>query len=115
MTTRIEIISPVYENVNVRGTIYVKPTYENCREQIEQAIRERIDYIHSDKNFGDVLKFNEVFQAVESLDCVEFVYDLSLQPQHVNLARLKDADIYPVENCLLYPGDMALEIDVYVK
>lgn len=115
LTTRIEIISPVYENVNVRGTIYVKPTYENCREQIEQAIRERIDYIHSDKNFGDVLKFNEVFQAVESLDCVEFVYDLSLQPQHVNLARLKDADIYPVENCLLYPGDMALEIDVYVK
>lgn len=115
LTTRIEIIPPVYEPVNVRGTIYVKPTYENCREQIEQAVRARIDYIHSDKNFGDVLKFNEVFHAIESLECVEYIYDLSLQPQHLNIARLKDTDIYPSENCLLYPGELTLEIDVYVK
>ncbi len=113
--TRIEIVQPVYEPVNVRGTIYVKPTYENCREQIEQAIRERLDYIGSDCNFGQVLKFNEVFHAVESLDCVEFIYDLSLQPQHVSQAKQKDADIYPIENCLLYTGDLALEIDVFVK
>lgn len=113
--TRIEIVQPVYEPVNVRGTIFVKPTYENCREQIEQAIRERLDYVGSDCNFGQVLKFNEVFHAVESLDCVEFIYDLSLQPQHVSQAKQKDADIYPIENCLLYPGDLSLEIDVFVK
>lgn len=115
LTTRIEIISPVYEPVNVRGTVYVKPTYENCRQQIEAAIREQIDYVHSDKNFGDVLRFNEVFHAIEDLDCVEFVYDLSLQPQHSSQAKLKDADIYPAENCLLCAGTLALEVDVYVK
>ena len=115
LTTRIEIIPPVYEPVNVRGTIYVKPTYENCRQQIEEAIVRQIDYVHSDKNFGDVLRFNEVFHAIEELDCVEFVYDLSIQPQHSNQARLKDADIYPAENCLLCAGTVSIEIDVYVK
>ncbi len=115
LTTRIEIVPPVYEPVNVKGTIYVKPTYENCREQIEQALRESIDYVNTDKNFGEELKFNEVFHAIENLDCVEFVYDLSLQPQHANQAKLKDADIYPIENCLLYPGEISLEIDIFVK
>lgn len=115
LTTRIEIIPPVYEPVNVRGTVYVKPVYKNCREQIEQVIREQIDYIHSDKNFGDVLRFNEVFHAIEDLECVEFVYALSLQPQHSNQAKLKETDIYPALNCLLYPGTISLEIDVHVK
>lgn len=115
LTTRVEIIPPVYEPVNVRGTIYVKPVYKNCREQIEQVIREQIDYIHSDKNFGDVLRFNEVFHAIEDLECVEFVYALSLQPQHANQAKLKETDIYPILNCLLYPGTISLEIDVHVK
>lgn len=113
--TRIEIVQPVYEPVNVRGTVYVKPTYENCREQIEQAVRSCIDYVNTDRGFGEVLKFNEVFRAVESLDCVEFIYDLSLQPQHATQARLRDADIYPIENCLLYPGELAIEVDVFVK
>ena len=115
LTTRIEVIPPVYEPVNVRGTVYVKPVYKNCREQIEQVIREQIDYIHSDKNFGDVLRFNEVFHAIEDLECVEFVYALSLQPQHSNQAKLKETDIYPALNCLLYPGTISLEIDVHVK
>ena len=115
LTTRIEIIPPVYEPVNVRGTVYVKPVYKNCREQIERVIREQIDYVHSDKNFGDVLRFNEVFHAIEDLECVEFVYALSMQPQHSNQAKLKETDIYPALNCLLYPGTISLEIDVHVK
>ncbi len=115
LTTRIEIVPPVYEPVNVRGTIYVKPVYKNCREQIEQVIREQIDYIHSEKNFGDVLRFNELFHAIEDLECVEFVYALSMQPQHNNQAKLKETDIYPAQNCLLYPGTISLEIDVHVK
>ena len=115
LTTRIEIIPPIYEPVNVRGTVYVKPVYKDCREQIEQVIREQIDYIHTDKNFGDVLRFNEVFHAIEDLECVEYVYALSLQPQHGNQAKLKETDIYPAPNCLLYPGTISLEIDVHVK
>ncbi|MDD6038850.1 MAG: baseplate J/gp47 family protein [bacterium] len=115
LTTRIEIISPVYEPVDVRGTIYVKPVYKNCKEQIEQVIREQIDYLHSDRNFGDILRFNEVFHAIEDLECVEFVYALSLQPKHSNQAKLKETDIYPAFNCLLYPGTIVLEIDIHVK
>ncbi len=110
LTTKIQIVPPVYTAIDVHGTIYVKRQYENSREQIEQAIRRKIDYIHSDRNFGDILKFEQVFHEIESLDCVEFIYELSLIPQNPGQARLVEADIVPAENCLCYSGTIALEI-----
>ncbi len=113
LTTRIELVSPVYTRVNVSGTVYVKMNYENSREEIERCIRNRIDYLNSDKNFGDRLSFDEVFHAVELLDCVENVYDLSVLPHSVAHAKLSEADIIPDFNCLLYPGEIRIELVTY--
>lgn len=109
LTTRIEIVPPVYTPIDVHGTVYVKRQYENSLELIEQAIRKKIDYIHSQRNFGEVLKFDEVFHEIEALDCVEFVYELSMHPQNPSLARLVEADIVPNENCLCYAGNIVLQ------
>ena len=109
LTTRIELVQPVYTAVNVGGTVYVKLHYENCREEIIKTIKDRIDYLHSEKNFGERLHFDEVFHAVEMLDCVEFVYDLSIRPQTTTAAKMEDADILPAFNCLLYPGHINIE------
>ena len=109
LTTRIELISPVYMPVNVSATIYVKLHFANAQEQIEAVIRQRLDYLNSDKNMGEILKFDEVFHAIELLDCVEYVYDLTLRPKSVAGAHLSDADIIPDANCLLYPGDIHVE------
>lgn len=109
LTTRIEIVEPVYTPIDVKGTIYVKPQYENSLEIIEEVIRKNIDYIHSKRNFGEVLKFEQVFHEIESLDCVEFIYELSLHPQNPSLARLLEADIVPNENCLCYVGTIQLQ------
>lgn len=110
LTTKIEIIPPIYTAIDVHGTIYVKNQYENTMEQIEQAIRKKIDYIHSDRNFGVPLKFDEVFHAIEELDCVDFIYELSMYPQEPALAKLVDSDIIPGENVLCYAGEISLEI-----
>lgn len=113
LTTAVEVLPPVYVPVNVQGMIYVKRYYENCREQIEQTIRERIDYIHSDRNFGDVLKFSEVFHAVEELECVESIYDLSLRPKNASQAKMQEEDIVPKANCLCCVGTILIELSVF--
>lgn len=113
LSTRIELTSPVYTRVNVTGTVYVKLNYDNSLEQIENCIREKIDYINTNKNFGDRLSFDECFHAIELLDCVKSVYDLSILPHSLAHARLSEADIVPDDNCLLYPGDIKIEIVTY--
>ena len=109
LTTRIELVQPVYTAVNVSGSVYVKLHYEHSLEEITETIRKHVDYLNSDKNFGERLRFDEVFHAIEMLDCVEYVYDLSLRPQSTAGAKVEDADICPNINCLLYPGKIDIE------
>ncbi|MCR5101127.1 MAG: baseplate J/gp47 family protein [Butyrivibrio sp.] len=113
ITTRFQIIQPVYAAVSVKGTIYVKRHYSGCREKIMEKLSREINYIESSKNFGDVLRFEDVFHGIETLDCVQFVYELSLSPENPKIATLQDSDIYPKENCLCYLGDVQLEIVTY--
>ena len=99
----------------MKGVIYVKRHYEREQGLIEKTIREQLDYLESERSFGDVLKFDEVFRAVENLECVEYIYDLALYPQYPGAARIKDNDIYPNADCLCYAGDIQLEIRNYEK
>ena len=109
ITTRFQIMPPVYVGVSVKLTVYVKRQFSNSREQIEERVKNIINYIDSDKNFGDPLTFEEVFAGVEALDCVDYVYDLYLQPENLKHAQQREGNIYPAENCLLYPGQIMLE------
>lgn len=113
ISTRVEIIQPIYTPVAVRGTVYVKRHYNGCKEKILEALGREIDYMRSDKNFGDVLVFEEVFHSIEALDCVQFVYDLSITPENPKVATLKDSDIYPKENCLFSLGNVQIETVTY--
>ena len=109
ITTRFQILSPVYVAVSVKLTVYVKRQFSNSREQIEGRVKQLLNYIEGDKNFGDPLTFEEVFAGIEDLDCVDYVYDLFMQPENLKNAALRDSNIYPAENCLLYPGQILLE------
>ena len=115
LTTRVEIVQPVYLPVNVKGVIYVKRHYEREQGLIESTIRKQLDYLDSERSFGEVLKFDEVFRAVENLECVEYIYDLALYPQYPGAAKIRDNDIYPNADCLCYAGDIQLEIRNYEK
>ena len=115
LTTRIEVLSPVYARVDVTATVYVKLYFDNSRELIEKLIREKTDYLNSEKNFADVLRFDEIFHAIELLECVDYVYDLSLRPQSPFYAKLQESDIHPAQNCLLIPGTITVETITYDK
>ncbi len=111
LTVNIEVQQPVYTAVHVRGTIYVKPHYEGSREQIEAVIRRELDYIATDRNFGERFHFDELFHRIEKLPCVKYVYELSVTPQSLQHASQKGLDIQPADNCLLYPGEIILELN----
>jgi hypothetical protein len=110
LSTRVTLRQPVYAQVLTKGKIYVKPHYENCREQIEAVIAAEIDSMTGHGGFGGVLRFDRLFRAIETLECVSYVYDLKLMPKNQQYAKLEGADIRPAEHCLLYPGPMNLEI-----
>ncbi|MBQ7584242.1 MAG: baseplate J/gp47 family protein [Lachnospiraceae bacterium] len=115
ITTRFMILPPVYVGVSVRTTVYVKRHFTDSREQIEQRIRRIVNYLESEKNFGETLTFEEVFSGIEDLPCVEYVYELFMRPDSLKAAALKEGDIHPGENCLLYPGRIDVEVITYSK
>ena len=110
ITTGFQIKQPAYVAVGVRCTVYVKKHFTDCRKQIEDRISACIDYINSDRNFGDRLLFEDVFHAIEDLPCVEYVYELSLHSENNKLAQVKENDIIPRYDCLCYPGNIQLSI-----
>lgn len=110
LSTRVCVRQPVYQSVTVSGTIYVRPHFENCREQVEEVIRRELDYIHGKQNFGELLHFEQLFHAVEALECVGYLSDFNIAVEGGGAARAEGADIRPNDNCLLYPGKMKLDI-----
>ncbi|MCR4891520.1 MAG: hypothetical protein K5989_05005 [Lachnospiraceae bacterium] len=110
ITTRFQLLNPVYTPVSIKSTVYVRRYVGDCRKIIEERFRKELDYVESDRNFGEILRFEDVFRAVEELDCVEYIYELSVWPERRKFAKVVDSDIYPLENCLLYPGNIELEL-----
>ena len=111
LTVNIEVQQPVYVPVHIRGTIYVKSHYEGCRKQIETVIHRQLDYVSTERNFGERFHFDDLFAQIENLDCVKYIYDLSLNVTNQTYAVQKGLDIEPKSNCLLYPGEISLELN----
>lgn len=110
LSTRINVCQPRYSSVITSGTIYVKPHFEKAREQIENVINDHLDYIRGNQKFGEVLCFEKLFHALESLECVAYIHDLNIVPQKSNYARIEGSDIRPMDDCLLIPGQIKVDI-----
>jgi len=110
LCTRIQVRQPVYAAVSVSGTIYVRPHFERCREQIGEVIERELNYLEGSQSFGQLFRFDNLFRAIEALQCVSYIYELSIAPHNPLYASMDGADIRPAHNCLLYPGQLRLEI-----
>jgi hypothetical protein len=104
LTTRFEILDPEYVGVDIRINVYVKPYFDNYKESIEDVLRDSIRYVDGDSNFGDPLEYETVIRNVESLECVEYVSDISMTVQRAGAAKVSESELVPKKNVLLYPG-----------
>lgn len=115
LSTIIKVVQPNYIGIDVSGTIYVKKHYENSKEKIIELLNQKLDFINGNEDFGATVKFDEVFHAIEELECVEFVYELSLHTQSSPYATQREMDIELDDTCLCYPGEYYLDVNTYIQ
>lgn len=113
LNVSVKLENPIYIPILVSGEIYVKDHYIDAEKMIKETIFREIDYLQSEKSFGEVLKFDKVFRAVETLECVETVGVLSILPENLGNVRLEGVDIHPAPNGLLYLKEVRMELNPF--
>ena len=56
------------------------------------------------------MSFDELFGQIEALSCVDFIYDINVMPQNYKYVEMMGIDIIPADNCLLYPGNININL-----
>jgi len=64
----------------------------------------------SDRNFGDTVRFNDIFRKIEGLGFVESLYSLSLTPRYLRDYEIVGNDIRLGNSCLSIPGNITVEL-----
>ncbi len=113
LSSGVQVIQPAYIPVDVSGTIYVKPHYENCRERIEEVLNSYLDYINGSQTFGQIMRFDNLFCDIEEIDGVEYIFELAVYPTSMKNAKLQGLDIIPADNALLVPGRYTFEVNTF--
>jgi hypothetical protein len=108
--TRIDIVSPIYKPIDVRVVVYAKGYYENVQETIEAYLEEEIDGIDGKMEFGSTISYNRLYKGLETLDCVDSLYDFSVLPRDWQNASPEGPDIILGDSVLSYPGELIIEI-----
>ncbi|MDR1069369.1 MAG: baseplate J/gp47 family protein, partial [Gracilibacteraceae bacterium] len=104
------LVQPEYIPINVQASVQVKSRFAGAREDIEQALRQALDFVSTDVEFGTPVRFNRIFAVISRLPCVAAVIDLALAPGRRGAAGSDGLDIIPEGHCLCYPGQITLEI-----
>jgi len=111
LSTVICVHSADYAAVDVSVQLRVKNYYADCKAYIEKQICRCVDYLHSNRQFGEALQYERVFDTLYALDCVQDIIELSFSVENQRLAKKSALDIVPDERCLLYPGNMNIVIE----
>lgn len=100
ITTEVEVISPEYIGIDIQGEIIVKPYYKDAKERICQAINKYFE--HEDWNFGVYLTYSDLYGMIDTLDCVNYIYSLSISFEGRGARRSLAGDIEIPENGMIY-------------
>lgn len=112
LTVSVELCQPVYVPVDISGMIYIKANAENCSKQIEKVIRQQLDYVSTERTFGERFYFDILLKKLEELDFVKYIHNLSVfLPEKSDSVQREGFDLLPMDHCLLYPG----KIDIVLK
>ena len=112
LTTRFEICQPKYVPVGVKASLSIRGMTAYARAETERVLREALDYVNGEQNFGEWIRFHEVYQKLSALPFVEAVETLSLFPESRD-AVLVGSDIRLDDDSLCYPGTIHLVIREY--
>ena len=110
ITTKLDILSPVYVPINVSGMIYIKPNYKDADKIIKNLIETELDGITTDKDFGLEIVYGDLYSKIENLSCVDVIYYLSLDHESPYATKNINSNIILDENALSYLGSYNIEL-----
>lgn len=111
ISTRIELRAPQYVPIDVAAVIHVRNYYDNARTEIERLLRSELDYVSDEHSFGEVVRFTELYQKIERLECVDSIYSLTMLPRPGTDTVMRGSDILLGESCLCHLGTLSLELN----
>lgn len=109
LTARFEICQPKYVPIGVNAVISIRGMTAYARKEAEALFNSLLDHVNGAGNFGDGIRFNEVYRKLNELSCVEAVDALSIYPESRD-AVLSGSDICVGDDCLCCPGNIQIDI-----
>lgn len=109
LTTRFEICQPRYVPINVHAVLSIRGMAAYAQKEIEQLLQTFLDHINGPQEFGGWVRFNELYQALSALPCVEAVDGLRLYPESRE-AAVVGSDIRLEDDSLCCPGAIHLTL-----
>lgn len=109
ITTKVTLCSPVYVAIDVHCVIYVKKYAKHCQNRVAAEIKKNLDYISDCHDFGARIVFSNLFQGIDAVEGVEYVYQLSVKARNSQYVTMVGYDIILNDNCLCYPGDIVVD------
>lgn len=109
LTTRFEICQPRYVPIGVRATLSIRGMASHAYEEAERLLRDALDHIHGEQEFGECVRFNDLYQKLSALPFVDAVDALNIYPESAD-AVLTGGDIHPDDDCLCCPGTIELTL-----
>ncbi|MBO5335550.1 MAG: baseplate J/gp47 family protein [Lachnospiraceae bacterium] len=79
VNTKISIVSPKYVGIEVHGKIALYQDTPEIRREIEEYIRNEVDYQRKKAPFGSVVAYGRLFTKLEALPGVRQVQELTLE------------------------------------
>ncbi len=87
----IELLAPRYIYLDIALEVEVKPHFLQAREIIYAAVREY--FAAYQKQFGAVIVYSDLYGAIDRLDCVAAVNDLTFDVRDGNVKRTRDGNL----------------------
>lgn len=109
LTTRFELCQPRYVPVGVDVTLSIRGMASYAEEETRRLLRELLDYVNGPQNFGDWVRFHEIYQKLNALPFVDAVDALILFPESRD-GVLVGGDIRLEDDSLCYPGTIQLTL-----
>lgn len=110
VTTQVDVVSPRYFGLDVYCMLVVKPYYKDAEKSIHAFLGQQLNGTSSNRSFGACVVFGEIYGRLESLDCVDRITSLSIEPHESGIYKKAGGDIEIPPDGLTYLRSVTLDI-----
>lgn len=108
LTTDIEIISCGYVGIHVYGRVTLHEDNEASRRQVLECVKNMTDHV-SPAKFGEAVDFGRLFSALEMVESVRSIAELSLECVGLGGRKNEQGDIIVFKDSMSYLKEMGIE------